>query len=390
MMNVQKMINDFNNSGFEKYGVDVITKGRTEVENMNEVNVTTVEKMEVKEVEDENKKDDNKIWMDSALAEFYPFKPKDYIEEPEFKHFEKEIKKPKKPHVVTKEQILRRKPVFRDYTIIDHLGSINNKKLMNKAYDLANKVSRHDKEHTYKMKEFIYKLNPNQQKEVTDKQKNKMRHTKNPDQVIFIMGEFKNKTKENTAKWWMDIWAEKVNDLKIIRVTDRIEVSTFKEEYPHFFFEDNTPMSKYRRCALIWGNALDYQFSAPLVKDPTWAMNEGFMARPDKAEISEQAGAHVSKISTRPEKFRATKAVASEEECKEFFEYYKYLYQHNLLKEFVEQNIEDGLAKYKICPHCGRPVSLHEEFCTWCNTPNADFREEYNSFFDTEETEEEA
>ncbi len=271
----------------------------------------------------------------------------------------------------------------RNYTIIDHFGSITNEDLLKEAYKKAFELASFK---AYTIKNFIKTVNPNQFTEVSNKQKNFIRLNKQPNQVIIIVGG------DETAKtrWFIDQWAEKVNDLKILYVTDHIEISTFEEEYPHFFFEDNAVMSRYRRCAIIWSKALDYEFSAPLVRDVTWAMNEGFFPRPDKKELAEAVGAHISKISTRPEKFRATKAVASEKECQQFFKYYRYLYENDLLKEFVESNLEDGLAKWKICPHCGRPVNLHEEFCTWCNTPNSDFRDENTSFFDTEEIEEEA
>lgn len=267
-----------------------------------------------------------------------------------------------------------KKNVITDYCIIDHIGAIEEgdafvKELYKKAYSLSQCKK------TFKIKEMCKIINPYVSN--IKGMKNSIRQSKTPAQVIVIC------TNLSTADWTIRQWLERVNNVTIIHVPDGCapyEVITAEEFDPTIFQTWETPESKARRCAAIWAKALDYEFNAPLYRDSTWAMDEGFMERPDK-DIQKELGNHSCKISTKPEKFRITKAVASEAEIKQFWEYYKYLYMNKLLEEFISSD-------YHLCPHCGRPIHQNTESCQWCDTTNEFFIEEFKSYYDTEELDE--
>lgn len=320
-----------------------------------------------------------------------------------------------------------------DYCIIDHIGALPDEKVMQTVYKMAYELTRYPKD-TYTMKKLIQMQSP-YTTQVTQKQKNLIRGTKHPKQVIMICtcseGTWNPKAKgEDKLEWtggsviaegdydriaskvrWMaDNWIDKTDyfDMLLVNPEGQIEHLTIEDLRPEFTATFEAKDTIYRRCASIWGAALGWQFSAPLYRDTVGGMNELFMARPSKAAVAlseaktrgeaavkaqiehikehmkeyTEKEDHSTKISTRGETFLKGQAVASEEECKEFFEYYKYLQVNNLVSEFLESG-------YYICPECGRPVRETAENCEYCNFI-AESYIELDSFFEDSFQEDEA
>lgn len=281
-----------------------------------------------------------------------------------------------------------------NYCIIDHIGSLESNDIMKACYKLAYNIS--DKEATYTMKGFCQKISRNPNTKVSDKQKNFVRFNKHPEEVVLICNDF-----NTNAQWIADIWAEKVDKLTVIEAST-MEVYTLEDLHPEWFHLQATN-SIYRRCANIWSKALGWSFSAPLYREARenntesyvrnnkavedyarnyieYSMNnaefipkeyfkrkDGFSTYKLKPEdgifhysSSEKPDlSKFSKVATRPESFLNSKAVASEDECKQFFTHYKWLQQNDLLADSLEPG-------YELCPHCHRPIFETAEDCDWC------------------------
>ena len=321
----------------------------------------------------------------------------------------------------------------RDYCIIDHIGSIDNKAVVNKAYKLATELSEFP-DKTYKIKEFCRLLSRNPYEEPTKKQKNFVRFNKHPRQVILIVPmaqgywdphkqEFDWDDHQDYDRissknfWWAENWAEKADSVTIIACGEKdVEVLDMKEQHPEWFSCKDPVDSVYRRCADIWGAALGWQFSAPLyrvkaseidvmkykrhrnpkledigqtlvkacpklkglewfdledlavkvmkaqARHPEWfdkqALNRFKHAYAEYwAEANAERDEDATKTSHSTKVYLNSKTVASEDECKEFFELYKYLYSKGILKESLAEG-------YQLCPVCGRPLRLEKNsFC---------------------------
>ena len=255
-----------------------------------------------------------------------------------------------------------------NYCIIDHIGALESDVIMKACYQLAYALS--SKKDTYTMKKFCQKISKNPNTRVSDKQKNFVRFNKHPEEVILICNDF-----NTSAQWIADIWAEKTEKLTVIEGST-MEVYTLEDIHPEWFStryvrEDTI----YRRCANIWSRALGWTFSAPIYKDYQINSSEPYVRNMViTRQVPESALAKLSKVSTRPESYLNSKAVASEEELKAFFTHYRWLQQHDLL----EAELEPG---YQLCPHCGRPIFETAEDCDWC-----DFHREaplnYSTYYD--------
>ena len=248
------------------------------------------------------------------------------------------------------------------------------------------------------MKGFCQKISRNPNTKVSDKQKNFVRFNKHPEEVVLICNDF-----NTNAQWIADIWAEKVDKLTVIEAST-METYSLEDIHPEWFAEHYlTENSIYRRCANIWANALGWSFSAPLYRESkenntenytknkallervtvqfdeysllnTEKMPKEYFKRKDGSTTfrykPEDGVFHynravkndtskASKISTRPESFLNSRAIASEEECKAFFEHYKWLQQNHMLADSLEPG-------YEFCPGCGRPIFETAEDCDWC------------------------
>ena len=295
------------------------------------------------------------------------------------------------------------------YTVVDYFtvydeGSFSNlnSKARKAVNDLAYKTL--PKYKTYKLKDIQEAENGRKiNGSLNVAQKKRLRLTKQPKQVIAIVDEErfyyisddifpttyaregKYMDLNNSIKNDLDIWAEKVEDLTVIlcKSNNEIEVIDYIAEFhpewcttKHFELDklelENLPperytkryldrVSKYRRCALIWANALGWEFSAPLFKENNSASSELYVRNKVLTrEIPEESYSKLSKVSTRPENFLNSKKVASEEECKAFFEHYKWLQMNGLLADSLEPD-------YHLCPTCGRPLRGDVDSCTWCD-----------------------
>lgn len=247
-----------------------------------------------------------------------------------------------------------------NYCIIDHVGSIDSKEAMENCYALAEEIKEHGKDKTYKMKAFCKKIY-HLQNDPSKGQKFKVRFDKHPEEVIFICNDF-----NTNAQWVADIWAEKVDSLKIIEAINYDNPSetylTLEDIHPEWFTERYMfENSIYRRCANIWANALGWTFTAPLYRDNKINATENYVRNKQACQnVPETHQSKLSKIATRPESFLNSKAVASEDECKQFFTHYKWLQQNDMLADSLEPG-------YELCPHCHRPIFESAEDCDWCD-----------------------
>ena len=241
-----------------------------------------------------------------------------------------------------------------NYCIIDHIGALESNEVMKACYKLAFEIS--EKKATYTMKGFCQKISRNPNTKVSDKQKNFVRFNKHPEEVILICDEF-----NTNAHWIADVWAEKTDKLTVIEGST-MEVYTMQDIHPEWFAEHYiTENSIYRRCANIWANALGWSFSAPLYRDNKINATENYIRNKQACQnVPETHQSKLSKIATRPESFLNSKAVASEEECKQFFNHYRFLQQNDMLADSLEPG-------YELCPHCHRPIFESAEDCDWCD-----------------------
>lgn len=230
------------------------------------------------------------------------------------------------------------------YAVIDHVGQVANvSEIYTKAYELASEYT------TYTLKEVCKKSSP-YAKEITNKMKWYHRYNRKPDIVFIICG-----TYNRNVMMAQDAWEDRGIPTVIVE----------EEPNPTYYF--GMKVSKYRRCAMIWGEALGWSFSAPLIRDEKVNYKgEMNLARPieeEKNRTDESCGKAVRY--TSPETFQKRfLEVASEEECIEFFQHYRWLYENNLLAESLE-------CDYTICPTCGRPIRLgtaEEIACDYCDT----------------------
>ena len=282
-----------------------------------------------------------------------------------------------------------------NYCIIDHIGALESNEVMKACYKLAFEIS--EKKATYTMKGFCQKISRNPNTKVSDKQKNFVRFNKHPEEVVLICNDF-----NTSAQWIADVWAEKTDKLTVIEAST-MEILTLEDIHPEWFALNDTN-SIYRRCANIWANALGWTFSAPLYRDNKQNSSEnytrnntmvrtcaphynettllnaerlpkeyfkhadgsiGYRIKPTDGKFhyvntEKEDLSKFSKVATRPESYLRTKAVASEEECKQFFNHYRFLQQNDMLADSLEPG-------YELCPHCHRPIFESAEDCDWCD-----------------------
>jgi hypothetical protein len=223
-----------------------------------------------------------------------------------------------------------------NYAIIDHVGQVSNiSKLYARAY--AEAIG-YEKVYTLKK---ICQLGSPFAKEITNKMKWFNRFNKHPKKVYMICSLVDAK-----VEFAADAWRDR-----------NIEVEFITEEpEPTLGFET---VSRERRCAMIWGAALGWTFSAPLFRDERPESIDMYTARP---HMDRESGSYGAKRFTKPESYTNTfRTVASEDECKAFFQHYRWLYENDMLGESLEHD-------WMFCPTCGRPVKESAHSCQWCDT----------------------
>lgn len=256
-----------------------------------------------------------------------------------------------------------------NYAIIDHVGSLESSEIMKVVYKMAYDIS--DKKETYTMKNFCKLISKNPNTRVSDKQKNFVRFNKHPQEVILICSVF-----NTTAQWTAETWAERTEKLTVIEA-ETMDVFDLRELHPEWFATKYAAEdSIYRRCANIWSRALGWSFSAPLYRDYKINATECYIRNTTvlKDKHSKIRIEDLSKVSTRPDSYLKAQTIAPEEECKAFFEYYKYLQTNNLLADSLE-------AGYELCPDCGRPIYESAEDCDWC-TYHREAPLNYTTYYD--------
>lgn len=225
-----------------------------------------------------------------------------------------------------------------NYAVIDHVGQVADvSAVYAKAYSIA---IGYDKVYTLKK---LCQIGSPYAREITDKMKWYNRYNKHPKKVYLICA-FVDAKAEFVADAWRD------RNIEVEFVTEEPE--------PTLGFES---VSRARRCAMIWGSSLGWEFSAPLFRDEQRPESID-MYTPRHVSEDEALLSYGAKRFTKPESFiNSFRAVASEEECKAFFEHYRWLYENNLLAESLEPD-------WELCPVCNRPHRISQDKCTWCDT----------------------
>lgn len=238
-----------------------------------------------------------------------------------------------------------------NYAIIDHVGQVANvSAVYAKAYSYA---VGYDKVYTLKK---VCQLSSPYAKEITDKMKWFNRFNKHPKKVYLICSHIDAK-----VEFVADVWRDR--DIEVEFVTEEPE--------PTLGFES---VSKARRCAMIWGSALGWEFSAPLFRDTQKPESIDMYTKRHIGE-NEANASYGAKRFTKPESFlNSFRTVASEDECKAFFQHYRWLYENNLLAESLEPD-------WELCPVCGRPHYISSDECQWCSH-KFDNKIEFETFYD--------
>ncbi len=343
--------------------------------------------------------------------------PKKYINFRKLKEFAKPSENP-----LTVSNTQEKSNKITDYAIIDHIGSLENEDMVKKAYRLAySLVPKGRKTYTIKQICLLY----NQRIKDMKKMKNAMRMQRHPEQVVLITSNM------HSAKWAIRQWTEKVNDITVIHFdsSESFEILKLEDIDPTLTqqWEINNESLRKRRCAEIWGDALGYIFSAPIFPTEPEIAIDMHNRRPNLKDLNDSAidwkfaldtdwkveshtrhfdekeqiwkeeieydidnspewkkyRTNIHKPTTRTDKYRRYKAIASDAEIDEFFQFYKFVYANNCIEDFL---VED----YSLCPHCGRPVynKTEDDRCTYCETPNPNNIGEMLRYFDTTETDE--
>lgn len=271
-----------------------------------------------------------------------------------------------------------------NYAIIDRVGSIStNIKFVNKAvYDKAEKDGFKDK--VYEMKKICMADSP-YAKEVTDKMKWRVRHTKNPEKVYFVCPELNYYTERELKKWY-----DRCIDVVVYEANTH-HIYDYKTEYDLYDYSfHDTKTSIKDRIAEMWGPAFGENFDAPITRIDNTLDAYNYCKRPDHDAIVASGETHFTKPFTRKERFyqfncsRLTKAQRDEFLTK--FDYYLKVSNCTidttlganfgavsgnveLLKKFLD-------IDYTICENCSRPHKLHQGDieCPHCQTV---FTEEY-------------
>ena len=295
-----------------------------------------------------------------------------------------------------------------DYCVIDHIGSLDNgslKKAYNKAYGLVDKGLK-----GITLKNLCKSINPHVQD--LEGMKWAMRKSRNPKQVIIIcttdiptaspdwgmsyehpdcgyplFNSYEDRRKTffehlpDKAQSIIKDWSEKTKNITLVHFeggTGQCDVIQYKELFPECPDIRFAHMSKARRCAIIWANALDYTFDKPLWLTTLPEANDDKYI-PTSSEDDDTK--RYRKIAWDKARFE----IEPEENVEFFYKnIYAYYRSHNLLKEFIS-------SEYDLCPHCHRPVRKTAEQCEWCPTNNPNFVNlEFTRFYDDELDEEES
>lgn len=228
----------------------------------------------------------------------------------------------------------------KNYAIIDHAGSVGAcKALYKRAFDTAKEF-----EKVYTLKAVCKAYSP-YAKEITNKMKYFHRYNRTPKKVYIVCAsQFDPK-----AQFIASIWENR--DIPVSFIEENQAPVTHIET-----------VSKARRCALIWGSALGWSFSAPLFRDPYTESIDMYTKRPARPDGSTETGSYAAKRTTNPNNYiESFRAVAPEAECIAFMEQYAYYYKNGILAECLEPG-------WKLCPTCGRPVRETADHCQWCET----------------------
>ena len=277
-----------------------------------------------------------------------------------------------------------------NYVLIDHVGYVEKEDMYSKVYaHAANLGFSKKKKMVWTMKQTCKTRNPNYDNLSPEKQnklKYLIRQRNTPKMVYIICDHFETAwvTTEsgNSYRKFDDKLSSEVNFIKETWESHGIPVAIASAQDgivpPDDFilndYERNQQFSKARRCAIIWGPAFNYPFSAPLYRDFRDVDNDNYFKRSDRKEMQDMLGSHITKITTNSEKYaKHFNTIASEKECEEFYEYYKALYQTGQLKDALDPG-------WEICPNCGRQYfaeangdyrfgQIYIE-CNWCPTLN--------------------
>ncbi len=145
-----------------------------------------------------------------------------------------------------------------NYAIIDHVGQVANiSEIYAKAYSYA---IGYDKVYTLKK---VCQLSSPYAKEITNKMKWFNRYNKHPKKVFIVCSIVYAKAEFVSYAW-------RYRDIEVYFVTE--------EPDPTLGFEKIT---RERRCAMIWSQALGWEFSAPLFRDERPVSIDMYTARPD-------------------------------------------------------------------------------------------------------------
>lgn len=247
--------------------------------------------------------------------------------------------------------------MIKDYAIIDHVGSLTTAEVK-RVYKIAYGAAKNDNLEAHTLKKVCQADSPFA-REISNKMKFRARYTKNPKKVYLICDKL-----NSNAEFVLNIWEERHIKVQVI------EANPIQAEYKI----DCTGEATLRRSILdIWGTAIGWNFSAPLIRVQPLNNIENFSKRSDHDDMVASGETHFSKPYTTAEMFIAmNKAIATD---KEVTEAWKHLGGLAVLAEgkielkpgknfgaFLgsDAKMQEWLEPdYILCKECHRPIKMH-------------------------------
>lgn len=256
--------------------------------------------------------------------------------------------------------------MIKDYAIIDHVGSIDEDVSINAVYRKIYLKATKDgfqKDTTFKMKEICKAESP-YAREITDKMKLRVRHTKNPKRVYFICPELNYYTERELKKWY-----DRCIDVTVYEANHNF-IYNYETVYDtlKYNFHSSEASINDRICEM-WGPAFGYEFNAPITRVDNVLVPDNYCKRPDHDKIVNTPETHFTKPLTKCERFFEYNCTCeSDKRKKEFLQKFAYFLKLTgctidltlgatfgavtgnvkSLNEFLE-------IDYTICTECGRP-----------------------------------
>lgn len=235
---------------------------------------------------------------------------------------------------------------IQNYAIIDHIGQLTgteNRRIYKKVYLKA----KEDNLTAYTLKKVCMADSP-YAREVTSPMKYRARYQKNPCKVYIVCDSL-----DSTVESVMQIWESRNIPVELFEVNGFIET--------HKIDLGEEPDRK-RKIAETWGQALGWQFSAPVTRIQREIVPENFCKRPDHDALVASGETHFTKPFTTSEMFlEMNRCIAPDSEIEAFYQHISYLWKTEVNgRKLIYDMLEPDFI---ICESCHKPMRIHTGDC---------------------------